>query len=300
MLRQLYYYAKPAIPRRMQIGMRRGMASLKRRRHRETWPIDAASGLPPKDWCGWTDGKRFALVLTHDVETYSGQEKCFPLIECEASLGFKSSFYFVPERYDVSQQLLNHLEKNGFEIGLHGLNHDGKLYNSRAIFQDRAEKINHYLHQWQCVGFRSPAMHHNLDWIHDLNIEYDLSTFDTDPFEPQSDGVGTIFPFFHNNGSIHAGFVEMPYTLPQDFTLFIILKEKNIDIWKRKLDWIAENGGMALMTTHPDYMSFNGQKLHLEEYSYHLYENFLEYVKSKYEGAYWHALPREVATFVRG
>ena len=29
-----------------------------------------------------------------------------------------------------------------------------------------------------------------------LNIAYDASTFDTDPFEPQPDGVNTIFPFW--------------------------------------------------------------------------------------------------------
>jgi hypothetical protein len=36
----------------------------------------------------------------------------------------------------------------------------------------------------------------NLDWLGDLNIQYDGSTFDTDPFEPQPDGAGTIFPFW--------------------------------------------------------------------------------------------------------
>ena len=99
-------------------------------------------------------------------------------------------------------------------------------------------------------------MHHNLEWIHDLDIEY-ASTFDTDPFEPQSDGVGTIFPFWVSGNSNQKGYVELPYTLPQDFTLFILMKEKNIDIWKQKLDWIAENGGMALVNTHPDYMNFD-------------------------------------------
>ena len=39
-------------------------------------------------------------------------------------------------------------------------------------------------------------MLHNLEWFHDLNVKYDSSTFDTDPFEPQPDGVGTIFPFW--------------------------------------------------------------------------------------------------------
>jgi len=35
-------------------------------------------------------------------------------------------------------------------------------------------------------GFSLPSMHHNLEWIGELDIEYDASTFDTDPFEPQS------------------------------------------------------------------------------------------------------------------
>ena len=44
-------------------------------------------------------------------------------------------------------------------------------------------------------------MYHNLDWIHDLDIYYDASTFDTDPFEPQPDGFKTIYPFTVKNDS---------------------------------------------------------------------------------------------------
>lgn len=299
MLRRLYYYTKPVIPRWVQIGMRREVALLKRRKYAATWPIDKRAHRPPENWPGWPEEYRFAFVLTHDVETSVGQEKCHQLMDCEESLGFRSSFYFVPERYEVSQSLLDGLNRRGFEIGLHGLNHDGKLYNSRALFQSRADKINRYLNKWQCVGFRSPAMHHNLEWIHDLHIEYDLSTFDTDPFEPQSDGVGTIFPYLVRKSSRSTGYIEMPYTLPQDFTLFIILKEKNTDIWKKKLDWIAENGGMALMATHPDYMNFNGGRMNRDEYPHKLYEDFLKYVKRKCEGLYWHALPRDISTFMK-
>jgi hypothetical protein len=36
----------------------------------------------------------------------------------------------------------------------------------------------------------------NLDWLHDLDVQYDASTFDTDPFEPQPDGRHTMFPFW--------------------------------------------------------------------------------------------------------
>ena len=130
-----------------------------------------------------------------------------------------------------------------------------------------------------------------------LNIEYSTSTFDTDPFEPHPDGVGTIFPFWAANSSPNRSFLEMAYTVPQDFTLFIILREKTIDIWKRKLDWIAEKGGIALLNTHPDYMNFNDGRCRMEEYPIRFYEEFLDYVNSKYEDQYWTTLPKEMARF---
>ncbi|MCK5607641.1 hypothetical protein KAR91_37500, partial [Candidatus Pacearchaeota archaeon] len=138
-----------------------------------TWPIDMWSGKKPEGWTGWPHKKRFALILTHDVDTVRGQKKCRDLIDLEKTLGFRSSFNFVPERYDVDPGLRQSLTEKGFEVGVHGLNHDGKLYKSRQIFQERAVKINSYLKEWGAVGFRSPAMHHNLEWIHDLDIEYD-------------------------------------------------------------------------------------------------------------------------------
>jgi len=217
----------------------------------------------------------------------------------EKQIGFCSSFNFVPERYNVLPEVRRMLTTNGFEVGVHGLNHDGKLYQSRKIFQERAYKINSYLRDWNAVGFRSPSSHHNLEWIHDLNIEYDASTFDTDPFEPQPDGMHTIFPFWVCRNSAQEGYVELPYTLPQDFTLFILMREKNIDIWRQKLDWIAEKGGMALMITHPDYMNFDGNKLELEEFPVDYYSEFLNYIKTKYDGQYWHALPKEIASFCK-
>ena len=43
------------------------------------------------------------------------------------------------------------------------------------------------------------------------------------------------------------GYVELPYTLPQDSTLFLHLREPTEAIWRRKLDWLAEKGGMVLV-----------------------------------------------------
>ena len=63
------------------------------------------------------------------------------------------------------------------------------------------------------------------------------------------------------------------------------------------MDWIAEKGGMALINTHPDYMNFNTDKLALDEYPVQYYEEFLQYIKSRYKGEYWNVLPRKIARF---
>ena len=95
--------------------------------------------------------------------------------------------------------------------------------------------------------------------------------------------------------SSRAGYVELPYTLPQDSTLFLVLRESTPEIWMRKLDWIAQHGGMVLLDVHPDYMSFDGSPQTTTEYPVALYREFLGYVKTRYAGEYWHALPKEVA-----
>lgn len=295
---RLYYALKPVIPRRLQLHLRRRRILRRLPDLRRIWPIDERAGASPIGWQGWPDGKRFALVLTHDVDTAKGQMKCRKLASLEENLGFRSSFNFVPERYEVSAGLRADLRHRGFEIGVHGLKHDGKLFSSRQVFVKRAECINNYLREWGAVGFRSPAMHHKLEWLGDLSLLYDSSTFDTDPFEPQSDGVGTIFPFLVSRENGGGSFIELPYTLPQDFTLFILMNNASIDLWKEKLDWLAERGGMALVNTHPDYMAFDGGKPGREEYMARHYEHFLSYVKDKYQGLYWSALPKEVAFFL--
>jgi len=293
-MKKFFYFIKPLIPRSIQIFLRRVLVGNQRNKYKDIWPILKSSEIPPKNWTGWPDGKKFAFILTHDVELQEGHDKSIRLALLEKELGFVSSFNFVPERYNVSSEVRNNLTELGYEVGVHGLNHDGKLFSNREIFDERSQKINSYIKQWNTVGFRAPAMHHNLEWIHDLNIKYDLSTFDTDPFEPQADGMKTIFPFRVNKNSNDQGYWEFPYTLAQDFTLFILMKEQNINIWKKKLDWIAENGGMALVNVHPDYLCFDG-KPGLQEFPVQLYEDLLIYVKENYAGKFLNILPGELA-----
>jgi len=294
---RIYYKIRRFIPRALQVAVRRKLVRKKTGRVRNLWPIDPSTGQPPRGWNGWPGGNLFALVLTHDVETARGQENVKKLVRIEQELGFRSSFNFVPERYTVSSELRHWLCENGFEVGVHDLKHDGSLYSSKSMFFKSSQRINQYIREWDAKGFRSGSMHHNLEWVGMLDIDYDASTFDTDPFEPQPDGVGTIFPFCCNksNGRV---FVELPYTLAQDFTLFILLGETDIRLWTTKLDWIVQQRGMMLVNVHPDYINFSDRKSRRTEYPIDRYRDLLKYCLNTYAEQYWNALPREVADFM--
>lgn len=295
-LTKLYYRVKPYLPWKVRMGLRRRFAAARRSATTGIWPIDERAAIPPPNWPGWPGGKQFALVLTHDVEGTKGFSRIQRLMEVERKHGFRSSFNLVPEgQYRVTDAFVEEVTRAGFEIGIHGLHHDGKLYSSKAAFAARAARIREYARRWNVSGFRSPFMQHNLSWLHELGLEYDASTFDTDPFEPQPDAAETIFPFWVP-GSGGDGYVELPYTLAQDFSLFVILRDRNIDVWTRKLDWIASRGGMALLNTHPDYMCFDGSRQR-DEFPLSRYEDLLKYINDHYNDAFWHSLPRDVARY---
>jgi hypothetical protein len=222
-------------------------------------------------------------VLTHDIETAPGQTHARVVADLDAQYGFRSSFNFVPERYPVDRGLMEELRARGFEIGVHGLKHDGKLFRSPAEFRRRAARINRYLKDFGAVGFRAPLTHRNPAWMQALEIEYDLSFFDTDPYEPMPGGTMSIWPFQLGR------FVELPYTLVQDYTLTAVLKETTPRIWLEKVDFLERYAGLALLNTHPDYLRTPATE--------RVYAQFLEAMSRRTQ--YWHALPKEVARWWR-
>jgi len=231
----------------------------------------------------WPESAKYAFVLTHDVETSEGMQHIARIADAEEELGFRSSGNLVPYKYKIDAGLVSDLQSRGFEIGIHGYNHDGQLYSSKRVFKKRASAINQAIDKYQAVGFRSPMVHRNLNWLQDLNIEYDSSCFDIDPFQAAPGGVGIIWPF------VAGKFIELPYTLPQDHTLFIKLGERTGKIWMDKLNYIQKHQGMAMMLTHPDYLIGHRET--------EIYLNFLKHVRDA--GDYWHATPRAISQWWR-
>src|SRR4051794_15957487 len=113
---KLYYLLKPYIPWSVRLAVRRRWAESRRATNSEVWPIDAGAGATPPRWPGWPSGKRFAFILTHDVEGKKGLGRVEELMKLESKHGFRSSFNFVPEgEYALPASLRQSMQASGFE-----------------------------------------------------------------------------------------------------------------------------------------------------------------------------------------
>ncbi|WP_146398402.1 hypothetical protein [Planctomycetes bacterium CA13] len=231
----------------------------------------------------WPDGFQMAVSLTHDIETAQGMKWIDQLAAMEEKLGLRSSWNVVPYKYKVDPCIIKDLQQRGHEVGIQGYNHDGRLYESRRTFMRRSGSINKAIAKYGSVGFRSPMVHRNFQWLQDLDVQYDASSFDTDPFQAMPGGVGGVWPFMVGK------FVELPYTLPQDHTLMVSLGETTPRIWLKKLEFLRSMAGMAMVITHPDYLD-SPKRLEI-------YRRFLDHVAEQTDC--WKALPRDVASWWR-
>ena len=293
-----YYGVRPLLPRRTQLALRRILARRQGSPTFPAWPIEHSlhdmygwlfavisrlAGRPVPWLDPWPGDKSWALVLTHDVETAVGYADMGLLRDGERTHGYRSSWNFVPERYEVDDAMVRELVDDGCEIGVHGLRHDGRDLASRSMVDQRGPAMREHAARWGAVGFRSPATQRSWDLMPRLGFGYDSSYPDTDPYEPQPGGCCTYLPFFNQE------MVELPITLPQDHTLFEILGHDDGTLWVSKARDIRARGGMVLALAHPDYARNPRMALAWKQ----LLDEFAD------DETVWQALPREVASWWR-
>ena len=81
--------------------------------------------------------------------------------------------------------------------------------------------------------------------------------------------------------------LELPVTTTQDYSLFYILNQYSIHLWKSQIAEIMEKHGLASFIVHPDYI--------VESRTRDTYKSLLAYLAElRSEGKIWIALPREV------
>lgn len=220
----------------------------------------------------WPENKQYALILTHDIEGANNWKWVRTIAEIEKEYGFRSSWNVVPKLYQIDYATLGWLIENGFEIGLHGYNHDNKLsFLSEDRIRRRIESSYPLIKQYNIRGFRSPSWLRSetlFKVLQDYFI-YDCSVLDVDYISPG--GIGgccSIFPY--NIGKL----VELPTTLPYELPIQFGVTQSNLNsFWSQKIQWIKKNKGAIVVNTHPDPYYGGNQPM------VNMYKSFLEKFK---------------------
>lgn len=301
--RRLYYYLRPLT----NLAIRKHVQRLYARNWKNSsfphWPVDTtvenlletilllamkAKGVEevPFVWF-WPQGASACLTMTHDVETRAGLGFCESLMNVDDSYGMKSAFGIVPEeRYEVSPAFLESIRHRGFEVAIQDLNHDGRLYDHREEFLRRAKIINRYGREFGAKGFRAGVLYRRPEWYEALEFDFDMSFPNVAPMDPQHGGCCTVMPFFIGN------MLELPLTTTQDYTLFHVLNNRSIDLWKSQIDLVLGKNGLLSFIVHPDYL--------LEPETLGAYKNLLGHLRELREkSSIWCALPSEISAWWR-
>jgi len=298
LLHTLYYLVRPILPFPVRKLVQRSVSRRRLAGSFPAWPIDCsveqilellmqlairAAGVyeVPFIWF-WPEGKHAAIMVTHDVEQQSGADLCDMLMDMDHALGIKAAFQVIPEgRYKDVDNLIANIRARGFEVNIHDLDHNGRLYEHEELFRQRAHKINDYGSKYRTEGFRAGSMHRKQDWFDLLNFQYEMSVPTVSHVEPQRGGCCTVMPYFVGN------LLELPLTTVQDHSLFYILGERSIDLWKQQIDAIASCYGLLSFIVHPDYLVKKTER--------RIYRDLLEYLsRMRREENMWLAFPAEI------
>ena len=297
----MYYRFKGRLPRWFWLALRRRFIHLARRPSFPEWPLEdgvnrllrffalclleaAGSDDAAFRWF-WPHSFRAAMILTHDVESSAGLRLAVELADLEEERGLRSSFNIVGDDYDIDVGIVRELSDRGFEIGLHGLHHDRSLFSSRSEFERQLSSLAEAARRLAAIGFRSPSTYRVVDWFHRLPFAYDCSVPHSDPYEPRPGGCCTLWPY------MLGPLVELPYTLPQDHTLFTLLQKRSAEPWLDQVAAIEQRAGLVQCVSHPDpgYLGDADKRA--------IYIEFLDAVARRDQ--LWKALPRDVADWWR-
>jgi hypothetical protein len=81
--------------------------------------------------------------------------------------------------------------------------------------------------------------------------------------------------------------LEIPVTTIQDYTLFNILHDYSIDVWKQQIDLIMARHGLMSFIVHPDYV--------IEQREREVYQSLLKYLATlRDEQSLWVTTPGEI------
>ena len=129
------------------------------------------------------------------------------------------------------------------------MNHDGRLFDDREEFLRRADRINRYAKEFGGRGFRAAVLYRKPEWYEAFEFSFDMSMPNVAPMDPQRGGCCTVMPYFIGD------LLELPTTTVQDYTLFNVLNQHSIELWKTQMNLIQSKNGLISFIVHPDYIT---------------------------------------------
>ncbi len=303
LVRAAYYMLRPCFPVTLRKHLQTAWLKDWKTIPFPQWPVDGtvdqmfewlmrnaikATGLEriPFVWF-WPDGLSSCAIMTHDVETDAGLKYCGELMDMDDAYGIKSSFQLVPDaRYVVSDEVRASFTRRGFEVNVHDLKHDGRLFNDYNDFRESAVRINEFGDRFESKGFRSAILYRNQDWFGELRFSYDMSVPNVGHLDPQRGGCCTVMPYFVGD------ILEIPVTTTQDYSLFHVLQTYSHDLWAEQISQIMKRHGLISFIVHPDYLN--------SDRAVNTYKLLLQTLADlRDQSGLWTALPRDVDTWWR-
>ena len=202
----------------------------------------AAAGLPV---CNAKGG----VCFSHDIDWLECQQTAPRLAALEAESGANASYMFLTEwNYRLDHGLVQELAAAGFEIGLHGTEHD------IALAYRSPQRIGRILERGLAAipvtvqGYRSPALSSSpalFKVLAEMGFAYDSSLA---VGSAHTLGVGLCLPLV-----LDSGLVEIPLTL-QDSMLFRDWHMTDADaltVTVELMRQIVDLGGLFVFNGHP-------------------------------------------------
>jgi peptidoglycan/xylan/chitin deacetylase (PgdA/CDA1 family) len=234
----------------------------------------------------WPGGRRYALSLSHDVDTLAGFRRIPEIAALEEAHGFRSCWFVVGNQYPIDAALLEGLRARGHEVALHGDRHDNRIaYLASERMASRLDACSAFLGRFEVVGFRAPSLLETAALRDVLRPRFrytsDVPDTETESLIAPRRGCATCFPFQKQ------GLLEIPITLPVEDKLLLAGcgEEGLLDAWRRKLAWIRAVGGLAQVLLHAEP--------HLWQRSRGAYARWLEELAG--DAAAWRANLGEIA-----
>ncbi len=201
----------------------------------------------------WPGGRRFPLLVTHDVDTKEGMALAGTVLDEMVALGLKPCFFLVGKGYRWDEGFIEAVHQAGGEIGLHGDTHDNRIaFEPADVAARRLDSVRERVRSADIRGFRSPSLLVS-DALYEAvgpRFAWDSSVPDTDTHTllgPRR-GCGTAFPFRRR------GCLVLPLTMPADDRLLLLGYRglDLVDVLRRKYRHLRKLGGLVHFLTHPE------------------------------------------------